>query len=144
MNCLGNSYEEAQSNYEGLASGTPEPASVSAEASGMKTPKQNSLRETLMMLRKNTKKQTASSAAARAAACIEAEHNQSIKYMQKEEERKEKQAEGDRKEQELRMDLLREKIKLTKAKTLMHEKLLELMDKNPSSLSFLKNVLSDE
>ncbi|GBO17449.1 hypothetical protein AVEN_151990-1 [Araneus ventricosus] len=140
MNFLDISSEAPQSDYEGLVSETPEPASVS-EASGVKTPKQRSLRETLMMFRK---KQAAPSAVARAAACIEAEHIQSIKYMQKEEERKEKQAEADRKEQELWMDLLKEKIKLTKTKTLMHEKLLELMDKNPSSLSILKNVLSDE
>ncbi|GBM42110.1 hypothetical protein AVEN_260272-1 [Araneus ventricosus] len=96
------------------------------------------------MLRKNKKKQATPSAVARAASCTEAEHNQSIKYMQKEEGRKEKQAEADRKEQELRMELLREKIKLTKTKTLIHEKLLELMDKNPSCLSILKNVLSEE
>ncbi|GBN91449.1 hypothetical protein AVEN_85697-1 [Araneus ventricosus] len=143
MNFLDSSLEVPESDYEKLVLETPEPSSVS-EASGVKTPKQRSLRDTLMMFRKNTKKQAAPSAAARAAACIEAEHKQSIKYMQKEEERKEKQAEADRKEQELRMDLLREKIKLTKTKTLMHEKLLELMNKNPSSLSFLKNVLSDD
>ncbi|GBM27369.1 hypothetical protein AVEN_201288-1 [Araneus ventricosus] len=92
MNCLDNSYEEAQSNYKGFASETPEPASVSAEASGVKTPKQNSLRETLMMFRKNTHKETPP-VVARAAACIEAEHIQNTKYMQKEEERKEKQIE---------------------------------------------------
>ncbi|GBN45407.1 hypothetical protein AVEN_185239-1 [Araneus ventricosus] len=83
------------------------------------------------MFRKNTKKQAVTSAAA----CIEAEHIQNIKYMQKEEE---KQAEADRKEQELQMNLPIERIKLTKTKTLMHEKLLELMDKHPICLSILK------
>ncbi|GBM79373.1 hypothetical protein AVEN_272920-1 [Araneus ventricosus] len=122
----GKRFEAPQSDYEGLASETPEPVSVS-EASGVKTPKQKSLRETLMMFRKNTKKQAAPSA------CTEAEDIQNTKYMQKEEERKEKQAETDRKEQELRMELLKEKIKLTK--TPIHEKLLELMDKNPSCLN---------
>ncbi|GBN53697.1 hypothetical protein AVEN_98752-1 [Araneus ventricosus] len=74
MNFLDSSYEAPQSNYEGFASETPEPASVSTEASGVKTPKQNSLRETLMLFRKNTKKHTAPSTAARVAACIEAKH----------------------------------------------------------------------
>ncbi|GBO01214.1 hypothetical protein AVEN_69878-1 [Araneus ventricosus] len=79
MNFLDSSFEAPQSSYEGLASETPESASVSAEASGVKTPKQKSLRETLMMLRKNTKKQAAPSAAAKAAACIKAEHTHNIK-----------------------------------------------------------------
>ncbi|GBM31720.1 hypothetical protein AVEN_45639-1 [Araneus ventricosus] len=105
----------------GLASETPEPASVSAEASGVKTPKpakQNSLRETLIVQEEHRKANSSS----RAAACIEAEHIQTTKYIQKEEERKEQQAEAVEK-QELRMELLKEKIKLTK--TLIHEQLVD-------------------
>ncbi|CAL1268724.1 unnamed protein product [Larinioides sclopetarius] len=71
MNCLEQTFEET-------------PSSLILEAPEMKTPsgKQKSLRETLMMFRKNTRKQTAPS---RAALCIEEEHVQKIKYMRKEE-----------------------------------------------------------
>ncbi|GFS71091.1 myb_DNA-bind_5 domain-containing protein [Nephila pilipes] len=80
---------------------------------------------------KPTSEPTAPSAAARAAACIEVEHLQTMKYMEREEIRKEKRAEAENKEHELRMELLREQIKLTKTKTKFHEKLVSTLEENP-------------
>ncbi|CAL1301582.1 unnamed protein product, partial [Larinioides sclopetarius] len=79
MNRLEQTFEVTPSS---LILETPEQAPEMKSPSG----KQKSLRETLMMFRKNIKKQTAPSAATRAAVCIEEEHVQKIKYMQKEEE----------------------------------------------------------